>query len=114
MDIESRVLTGPSECFGGSLLLAGLVLQFFSARQNLPWEVQIASALIVGTSAILFVVWVWYRPLQRWYEGWKRNRIARRNLPELFGLLDRFRQFVDSGITQPYFFLYQLKSREKD
>jgi hypothetical protein len=96
---------------GTALLLAGFVLQFFSVKQNLPFEVQIASALIVGVSAILFLVWVWYRPIRGWYQIWKRNRIARRNMPELFALLDRFRQFVDSGITQPYFFLYQLKGR---
>lgn len=79
--------------------MAGLVLQFFSARQNLSIEVQIASALIVGTSAILFVVWVWYRPLRRWNEEWRRNRNSRRSYPQLARFCERFRAFTEYNMT---------------
>jgi hypothetical protein len=75
---------------------------------------QLAVASLIVALGILFGIWIWYRPIRRSYEGTKRNRIAHRSFPELVTLFERFKQFVDAGISQPHFFLYQLKSRGTD
>ena len=72
---------------GTAVLLFGFIIQFFSVRQSLPIEIQIVSAIFVGASAFLFLVWAWYPPIARYridrkWEG-KEDRISRLNL-ELF------------------------------
>jgi len=58
---------------GTAILLFGFILQFFSVRQSLPVEIQIVSAVFVGFTAFLFVVWVWYPPIVHY---WGRKRLA--------------------------------------
>jgi hypothetical protein len=60
---------------GTAILLFGFILQFFSSRQSLPFEIQIVSAVFVAVAAILFLGWAWYPPFAR---SWERRSTSGR------------------------------------
>ena len=97
-----------------AITVAGFAFLFLIQAQQLPLLERALFGGIILVSILLFLVCIWSRSLLVWYENRKRNQIARRNFGELVTLLDRFRQFVDAGTSQPHFFLYQLKSRGND
>src|SRR6266568_1872437 len=80
---------------GTAILLFGFILQFFSVRQNLPIEIQIVSAVFVGVTAFLFSIWVWYRPIARYWtekkSAGREDRISRDNLGTFQSFVDRLK-----------------------
>ncbi len=80
---------------GTAVLLFGFILQFFSIRQNLPIEIQIVSALFVGASAFLFVVWAWYPPIARYrterMAAKREDEISRENLGKFQSYVERLK-----------------------
>jgi hypothetical protein len=69
---------------GTAILLFGFILQFFSARQSLPLEIQYVSTIFIAATAFLFAVWVWFPPIARYLSArnvsGKEDRISRENL----------------------------------
>lgn len=80
---------------GTAILLFGFILQFFSVRQSLPIELQIVSAIFVGASAFLFLVWVWYPRFAHYLaeKKWigKEDRISRESLETFQSLVERLK-----------------------
>ncbi len=80
---------------GTAILLFGFILQFFSVRQSLPIEIQIVSAIFVGATAFLFVVWVWYPSFGRYFterrSAGREDRLARENMETLNSYIDKLR-----------------------
>jgi len=97
-----------------AITVAGFAFLYLSQAQQLPVVERALFGSIILVSILLFLVWIWSRPIHGWYEGLRRNWIARKNFHELTTLFQSFKQFVDPGTSQPHFFLYQLKSRGTD
>lgn len=78
-----------------AILLFGFILQFFSVRQNLPFEIQVVSAIFAAASAFLLVVWVWYRPLARYWtekkSAGREDKISRESMDGLNSYIDKLR-----------------------
>src|SRR6266705_1990212 len=102
---------------GTAILLFGFILQFFSVRQNLPIEIQIVSAIFVGVTAFLFVVWVWYPSLGRYFterrSAGREDRLARENMETLNSYIDKLPElyFVTYYIDALTFQLRTLMSQ---
>ena len=110
---ESETRPSIPAVIGTALLLAGFLLQFFSSRPTLPIEVQIVSSGIIAIAAILFIVWVWYRPVRRFFKNWRRDRIARKNYPRLVRFVERFRDFAgESRFGSSQFVFNNMKNTE--
>src|SRR6059036_2483674 len=59
---------------GTAILLFGFILQFFSARQSLPLEIQFVSAIFIAATTFLFAVWVWFPPIARYLSARNLSR----------------------------------------
>src|SRR2546425_10970976 len=49
-----------------AITIAGFAVLLSTQRQQLSFPEQLIYALVIGTSAIAFSVWVWYRPISRY------------------------------------------------
>ncbi len=79
--------------------LATFLIAFFTGRLFLPVELQFALAAIFAISSVLFVLWIWRRPFRRYVKTWRRERIARRNYPQLVRFCERFHGFTEQNMT---------------
>lgn len=101
---------------GTAILLFGFILQFFSVRQSLPIEIQFVSALFIAATAFLFIVWVWYRPIARyWTEkrlAGRENRISRGSVGALKSHIERLQTFANGQrLDTPVYPLNTLKGQ---
>src|SRR5438046_2085234 len=101
---------------GTAILLFGFILQFFSTRQSLPIEIQIVSAIFVGASALLFVVWAWYPPIARYWRERKsaerEDKISQESVERLQSYIERLQTFASGQrMDTPVYPLINLKSQ---
>ncbi len=82
-----------------AITVAGFAFLFLTQRQSLSLGEQAFFGGIVVLSFLGILTWVWYRPIRRWNEGWRRNRIARRNYPQLVRFCERFRAFTEYNMS---------------
>lgn len=100
---------------GAAITIAGFALLYSSQRLQLSLSEQVVYAGIIGVSAILLFVWIWFPLVRNGYGKWRRNHIARRHFPQLLIFAERLEKFADQRmITSLPNFLGQLKGQVKE
>jgi hypothetical protein len=96
-----------------AITIAAFAALLSTQRQQLSlWE-QIGYSLIIGVSGVLLVIWVWSRPVGKYFKTSRRNRIARKNYSRLVRYVERFREFAgQTRVFSPHNILDNLKNTE--
>ncbi len=75
-----------------AITIAGFAFLLSTQRQQLSFPEPFLDTLLIGTSALAFFVWVWYRPISRY---WREKSMATREDRVSRESLENFQSYVE-------------------
>lgn len=92
-------------------LIIGVGVSLASSSNTIPRETFFLLAAGLLLLAIVLFVTLFYKPLRNQYGVWQKNRIARRNYPQLVRFCERFHGFTEYNMTNnPQYVIGNIRS----
>ncbi len=95
-----------------AITISGFSVLLSTQRQQLSLFEQVVYGSIIAVSGVAFFVWIWYRPIRRAFENRRRERIARKNYPQLVRFCERFHGFTEYNMSNnPQYVIGNIRSQ---